>query len=83
MPVVPVALLDLWGSSFSRIEGGRAMTKPLRRGIWNRVGLVIGPALAPQEATLERLRAEVEQLLAAAPDNHAAVADSAAIRLPR
>ncbi len=78
VPVVPMALHGLWGSYFSRIEGGRAMTKPLRRGIWNRVGLVIGPALAPQEATLERLRAEVEQLLAAAPDNHAAVA--AAVR---
>jgi 1-acyl-sn-glycerol-3-phosphate acyltransferase len=32
VPVVPLALQNLWGSYFSRIDGGRAMTRPFRRG---------------------------------------------------
>ena len=38
VPVVPLALHNLWGSFFSR-AGGAAMRQPLRRGAWNRVGL--------------------------------------------
>ena len=59
VPVVPVALNNLWGSTFSRIEGGVAMARPLRRGLFNRVGLVAGPALAPAEVTPELLHARV------------------------
>lgn len=58
VPVVPAALQGLWGSFFSR-KGGPAMTRPLRRGVFSRIGLVAAPALAPAEATPERLQAVV------------------------
>ncbi len=38
VPVVPLALQNLWGSYFSRIEQGTAMVKPLRRGLFSPVG---------------------------------------------
>jgi 1-acyl-sn-glycerol-3-phosphate acyltransferase len=64
VPVVPVALQNLWGSFFSRADGA-AMTKPFRRGVFSRVGLNVGPALAPEAVTPESLHHEVGQLLAA------------------
>jgi 1-acyl-sn-glycerol-3-phosphate acyltransferase len=64
VPVVPMALTGLWGSTFSRIENGRALAKPLRRGLFNRVGLEVGPALSATEATPEHLRVQVQTLLA-------------------
>ncbi|CAD5371677.1 MFS transporter [Rubrivivax sp. A210] len=64
VPVVPLALQNLWGSYFSRIEGGVAMARPFRRGLFNRVGLVAGPALAAAEVTPEKLRERVAALLA-------------------
>jgi hypothetical protein len=72
-PVVPVALVNLWGSTFSRIEGGRAMAKPLRRGLFSRVEVVAGPALPAALVTPERLQSAVGTLLhtgapASAPD---------------
>ncbi len=48
VPVVPMALSGLWGSFFSR-KGGPAMTKPFRRGIFNRVELAIGTPIAASE----------------------------------
>jgi 1-acyl-sn-glycerol-3-phosphate acyltransferase len=65
VPVIPIALTNLWGSFFSRIEGGRAMTKPLRRGIFNRVGLVGGAPVPAAQVTPEVLHARVGALLAA------------------
>jgi len=68
VPVVPMALGNLWGSFFSRIElvGGKptAMAKPFRRGWFNRVELEVGSALAPAEVTPEVLHARVAGLLA-------------------
>jgi 1-acyl-sn-glycerol-3-phosphate acyltransferase len=64
VPVVPLALRDLWGSFFSRIEGGRAMVRPLRRGLFSRVGLAAGPALPAAEVTPALLRERVAALLA-------------------
>nr|HET7859115.1 MFS transporter [Caldimonas sp.] len=64
VPVVPIALQNMWGSFFSRVDG-RAMTKPFRRGVFSRVGLVAGEAVAPQAATPEGLRERVGRLLAA------------------
>jgi len=61
--VVPAALHNLWGSYFSRIDGA-AMSKPFRRGLFNRVGVVVGSALVPSEVSLPRLETEVRQLLA-------------------
>jgi 1-acyl-sn-glycerol-3-phosphate acyltransferase len=63
VPVVPLALQNLWGSFFSRIERGAAMVRPLRRGLFSRVGLVAGAALPAAEVTPQRLRARVAQLL--------------------
>lgn len=63
VPVVPVALQNLWGSFFSRVERGVAMVRPFRRGLWSRVGLVAGPPLAPAEVSPPRLRERVQQLL--------------------
>ncbi|PPE71144.1 MFS transporter [Caldimonas thermodepolymerans] len=65
VPVVPVALQNLWGSFFSRVEQGRAMVRPFRRGMFSRVGLVAGTPLPPEAVTPQGLRQRVAQLLAA------------------
>jgi 1-acyl-sn-glycerol-3-phosphate acyltransferase len=63
VPVIPLALQNLWGSFFSR-AGGKAMRQPFRRGLFSRVGLVAGGAVEPREVTPAGLRARVEGLLA-------------------
>ena len=63
VPVVPLALQNLWGSYFSRADGV-AMTRPLRRGWFSRVGLVAGDALAPAAVTPAGLRERISHLLA-------------------
>ncbi|CAN5460673.1 MFS transporter [soil metagenome] len=63
VPVVPLALQNLWGSFFSRIDGS-AMRRPFRRGLFSRVGLVAGRAVAPADVTPAALRDEVGRLLA-------------------
>ena len=62
-PVVPMALQNLWGSFFSRVDNGRLMTQPFRRGFFSRVGLNIGQPMSPAELTPDILRNEVERLL--------------------
>lgn len=62
VPVIPAALHNLWGSSFSRIEGA-AMARPLRRGLFNRIGLVVGEPIAPEAVTPEALQVRVQSLL--------------------
>jgi 1-acyl-sn-glycerol-3-phosphate acyltransferase len=61
VPVVPLALRGLWGSFFSR-KDGPAMSKPLRRGLFSKVGLVAGTPVAPEEATPEHLQTLVADL---------------------
>ncbi len=63
VPVVPMALTNLWGSYFSRVEQGGAMVRPFRRGMFSRVGLNVGSASAPQDVQPEVLRGRVQQLL--------------------
>ncbi len=63
VPVVPLALQNLWGSYFSR-AGGAAMSKPFRRGMFSRVGLVAGDPLTPATVTTRVLRDKVGDLLA-------------------
>ncbi|KQW35529.1 MFS transporter [Rhizobacter sp. Root404] len=63
VPVVPLALQNLWGSYFSRKDGS-AMSKPFRRGWFSRVGLVAGDAVAPAAVTPAGLRERVSHLLA-------------------
>jgi len=64
VPVIPIALRNLWGSFFSRIDGA-AMTSPLRRGWFNRVGLVAGEAVPPAQVTPQGLQQRVQALLQA------------------
>ncbi len=61
VPVVPMALQGLWGSFFSR-KDGPAMSKPLRRGMFSKIALVVGAAVAPAAATPEQLQAIVARL---------------------
>lgn len=67
-PVIPMALTNLWGSFFSRIEqrGGQnvAMVRPFRRGLFSRVGLHVGPAVPGPEVQPESLQSRVSGLLA-------------------
>ena len=69
VPVIPMALTNLWGSFFSRAElvNGKqvAMARPFRRGLFSRVGLNAGPAMAPAEVQPELLRARVAALMKA------------------
>jgi 1-acyl-sn-glycerol-3-phosphate acyltransferase len=62
VPVVPMALHNLWGSFFSRIEGA-AMTKPFRRGLWSPVTLVADAAVPATQVTPAMLRERVQTLL--------------------
>jgi 1-acyl-sn-glycerol-3-phosphate acyltransferase len=62
VPVIPAALHNLWGSSFSRIDGV-AMARPLRRGLFNHVGLVVGEPMAPDQVSPVALQARVQALL--------------------
>ncbi|MCU4118127.1 MFS transporter [Variovorax sp. N23] len=68
-PVIPMALTNLWGSFFSRIEqrDGQnvAMVRPFRRGLFSRVGLNVGPAVPGLEVQPESLQSRVSGLLAA------------------
>ncbi|MGV8804778.1 MAG: MFS transporter [Polaromonas sp.] len=68
VPVVPLALTQLWGSFFSRVElvNGEpvAMVRPFRRGLFSRVGLNAGAAMTAAEVQPEALRARVAALLA-------------------
>jgi 1-acyl-sn-glycerol-3-phosphate acyltransferase len=62
-PVIPMALTNLWGSYFSRIEKNGAMVRPFRRGVFSRVGLNVGPPLPADQVQPELLQARVKALL--------------------
>ena len=64
-PVIPMALSNLWGSFFSRVENGHAMVCPFRRGFWNRVGLHIGSPIPAAEVQPALLQERVQGLLSA------------------
>ncbi len=61
-PVVPMALVNLWGSFFSRVEGS-AMTRPFRRGLRSRVGLNVGTPIPGPDIDPAALRERVRVLL--------------------
>lgn len=62
VPVVPLALTNLWGSFFSR-AGGAAMTQPFRRGVWSHVGLRAESAIDAASATPELLQSSVQRVI--------------------
>ena len=66
VPVIPMALTNLWGSFFSRVEQGNAMVRPFRRGMFSRVGLQVGQQLPAHTVRPEVLHAHVAGLLARA-----------------
>ena len=61
-PVVPMALRGLWGSFFSRVEGGSAMVRPFRRGLFNEVELIVAPAVSADQVSLDDLQETVKAL---------------------
>ncbi|WP_353399259.1 MFS transporter [Hydrogenophaga sp. 5NK40-0174] len=69
IPVIPMALTNLWGSFFSRIEERRgekvAMVRPFRRGFFSRVGLNVGSAMESGVASPEVMQLKVARLLEA------------------
>jgi 1-acyl-sn-glycerol-3-phosphate acyltransferase len=64
-PVIPMALTNLWGSFFSRVEQGGAMVRPFRRGFFSRVGLNVGSPVPSTQVQPDLLRRHVALLLAA------------------
>lgn len=63
VPVIPMALHNLWGSFFSRAENGRAMVRPFRRGVLSRVDLKVGAPVPSHNAQPAVLQDRVQQLL--------------------
>jgi 1-acyl-sn-glycerol-3-phosphate acyltransferase len=68
-PVIPMALTNLWGSYFSRVElregQNVAMVRPFRRGFFSRVGLNVGDAMPQADVQPESLQRRVSGLLGA------------------
>ncbi|MBS7806537.1 MFS transporter [Variovorax sp. PCZ-1] len=62
-PVIPMALTNLWGSFFSRIEKDGAMVRPFRRGLFNRVGLNVGSPIQSENTQVQSLHDSVAKLL--------------------
>ena len=62
-PVIPMALTNLWGSFFSRVERGNAMVRPFRRGVFSRVGLNVGAPMQAAAVQPEVLREQVAALM--------------------
>ena len=67
VPVVPMALVGMWGSFFSR-AGGAAMRRPFRR-LWSRIQLVIDAPVPAEEVTADVLALRVAALGGLAPAN--------------
>ena len=61
VPVVPMALRGLWGSMFSR-KDGPALSRPLRRGLFSRIELVVGQPLPPEAASTAQLQQRIAVL---------------------
>jgi len=66
--VIPMALINVWGSFFSRVERRNgeqtALVRLFRRGLFSRVGLNVGAAVPAGAASPEVLQARVAGLLA-------------------
>ena len=66
-PVIPMALTNLWGSYFSRVEHVKgqqmAMVRPFRRGVLSRVGLNVGSGMTSNSVEPEALQRRVKQLM--------------------
>ncbi len=63
VPVIPIALIGLWGSFFSHKEG-TAFSKPPKR-FWSRVEIKVATSIAPEKVTALGLYQEVDKLFKA------------------
>ncbi|MBS1928234.1 MAG: 1-acyl-sn-glycerol-3-phosphate acyltransferase, partial [Bacteroidetes bacterium] len=61
VPVVPLALRGLWGSTFSR-KNGSPLRRPFRHGPFSSVELVCGAPFSPGDATPQTLQFAVASL---------------------
>ena len=69
VPVIPMALHNLWGSLFSRYDKKTHHKRP--RKLWAKVDLFAGKAIEPEQASREYLQQQVTLLKdKAAKDNH-------------
>jgi 1-acyl-sn-glycerol-3-phosphate acyltransferase len=59
VPVIPVALCNLWGSLFSRRD---PLYKRRPYKLWANIELRIGEAIPPEEVSAQRLQEEVQRL---------------------
>ncbi len=64
VPVIPIAIVGLWGSMFSRF--GRKLCQRLPRKLWHRVVVNVGEYIAPDNTSPEALREQVQALYGAA-----------------
>lgn len=60
VPVIPMSLSGLWGSLFSRHDKSLLAKRP--RKLWAKIYLDIGPAIAPNDVTIDRLFSDVKTL---------------------
>jgi hypothetical protein len=60
VPIIPVALSGLWDSMFSRKYRSIWQRRPRR--FWPRIGLQVGPPVAPEQVDLDDLRRCVLEL---------------------
>ena len=62
VPVIPMGLSGLWGSIFSRADGG-ALRKPWKARPLHKIGLKVGEPVAAEKVTLRGLQATVARLV--------------------
>ncbi len=60
VPVIPVALDNLWGSLFSRYEKNPLKRRPKK--LWARIGFRVGRPVPPEQASKENLQQMVGKL---------------------
>ncbi|MGZ3237488.1 MAG: 1-acyl-sn-glycerol-3-phosphate acyltransferase, partial [Burkholderiaceae bacterium] len=58
VPVIPMALRGLWGSTLSRAEGN-PFERSFKRGLFSKLSLVVGTPVEPAAATPEYLQQQV------------------------
>lgn len=61
VPVVPMAMSNMYGSAFSLAKGNKMMQ--LLRNAWRRVDLDIDPPISPQNFDLEAMKTRIQELL--------------------